>query len=166
MKRKRLGLWMVGLVAVGGAVGGAMSAVALARDGEAQGKKNGIVWSDTLLVQLRVADLDRSIAFYTETLGFELELRNDDLKWARVKPGIPGVTIGLGASDAATVKGSGTVSMNFGVNNLDETRAILESKGVQFLGPTIDIPGVVRLADLKDPDGNMIRLAGHSPRSE
>ncbi len=40
------------------------------------------------------------------------------------------------------------------------TTAILESRDVVFDGPTIEVPGVVRLADFKDPDGNRIRLAG------
>lgn len=120
-----------------------------------------IEWQPTLLVQLRVADLDRSVAFYTGTLGFELERIDRSLKWARVKSGIAGVTIGLGEGEG--VQGSGTVSMNFGVGEIDRARGILESRGVVFLGPTIEIPGVVRLADFKDPDGNMIRLAGYSP---
>lgn len=120
-----------------------------------------IKWAGVLLVQLQVADLDRAVAFYSETLGMEVESVNRDIQWARIKPGIRNVTIGLGVGDAAA--GSGSSSVNLGVNNLDETRRILEARGVEFLGPTIEIPGVVRLADLKDPDGNTIRLAGHSP---
>ncbi len=128
--------------------------------GEAKGE---IEWSRSLLVQLQVADLDRAVAFYSETLGMEVESVNQDLQWARIKPGIAGVTIGLGVGEPGSeVKGSGSVSINLGVNNLDETREILEGKGVEFLGPTLEIPGVVRLADLVDPDGNRIRLAGHN----
>ncbi len=121
-----------------------------------------IKWSGVLLVQLQVADLDRAVAFYSETLGMEVESVNRDIQWARIKPGIKNVTIGLGVGDAA--EGSGSSSVNLGVNNLDETRRILEERGVEFLGPTIEIPGVIRLADFKDPDGNTIRLAGYSRR--
>lgn len=111
-----------------------------------------------LLVQLAVADLDRSIAFYQDVLGFELESRNDAIQWARMKLGIEGVTIGLGVQGEP--EGSGTVSLNFGVGNLARTRAVLESRGVSFDGPTINIPGVISLADFRDPDGNKLRLAG------
>jgi len=111
----------------------------------------------TLLVQIAVEDLDRSVEFYTETLGFELESVDRELQWARVKTGIDGVTIGIGQQE--TVKGSGTVSMNFGVEDVDSYRGALEAKGVRFEGPTITVPGVVRLATLHDPDGNRIRLA-------
>lgn len=118
---------------------------------------SGVHFVGTLLIQLRVADLDRSVAFYRDTLGLELELRNDELKWVRMKTGIKGVTIGLGESP--TPGGSGTASMNLGVIDVDAARALLESKGVKFQGETIIVPNVVKLADLTDPDGNRIRLA-------
>lgn len=114
-------------------------------------------WSGTLLTQVAVTDLDRSVAFYTETLGFTLQRRNDSLQWARIDTGIPNVIIGLGVQPAA--KGSGTLSLNFGVEDIDAARAALEAKGVVFNGETMTVPGVVRLAELTDPDGNRIRLA-------
>jgi predicted enzyme related to lactoylglutathione lyase len=114
-------------------------------------------YEPSLLIQVAVADLDRAIRFYTEILGLQLESRSEELQWARIKMGIPGVTIGLGRQD--TVNGSGTVSLNLGVRDLDLTRRHLEKRGVHFTGPTIEVPGVVRLADLEDPDGNKIRLA-------
>jgi predicted enzyme related to lactoylglutathione lyase len=52
--------------------------------------------------------------------------------------------------------------VNLAVRDLDAMRLRLETAGVKFLGPTKDIPGVVRLADFLDPDGNLIRLAGHA----
>jgi predicted enzyme related to lactoylglutathione lyase len=117
-----------------------------------------IRYQDAVLVQLAVTDLDRAVRFYTEVLEMELELRNDDLGWARVKPGLAGFTIGLGRQEK--VEGSGTISINLGVAELDEVRSSLEARGVVFDGPTQEIPGVVRLAGFRDPDGNWIRLAG------
>ena len=64
----------------------------------------------------------------------------------------------LGQSE--DVQGSGTMSINLAVADCDAARARLEARGVEFLGPTVNIPGVVRLADFLDPDGNKIRLAG------
>ncbi len=114
-------------------------------------------YDGTLLVQLAVSDLDRAIAFYRDVLGFRLEERNDSLSWARIDPGIEGLTVGLG--ERPEPRGSGGVSLNFGVADVDAARSALEAKGVRFTGPTITIPGVVRLADFEDPDGNRIRLA-------
>ena len=114
-------------------------------------------FTGTLLIQLRVGNLDRSIDFYTNVLGFELSHRNDDLAWAKVRPPGGRVVIGLGAG--SEVKGSGTLSLNFSVRNIAETRTRLEARGVVFKGETMTIEGVVKLADFEDPDGNRIRLA-------
>lgn len=114
-------------------------------------------YTGSVLIQLRVANLDRSIDFYTKTLGLELKLRNDDLKWAKVVPPGARAVIGLGATDGP--RSAGTTSINLGVRNIDKARAALEARGVSFTGATITIPGVVKLADFTDPDGHRIRLA-------
>lgn len=116
-----------------------------------------IEYRKTLLVQLHVADLEKSVHFYRDLLDMKVVHRNDALKWVKVSHGMDGVTIGLGQAEEVT--GSGTVSINLGVRDVDAARRLLERRGVKFLQPTITIPGVVKLADLLDPDGNKIRLA-------
>ena len=125
-----------------------------------QGSAAQFAYQKDVVMQFGVSDLERSIEFYTETLGLELFERNDAIGWARVRTAVPGVTIGLGVRSDADRLGSGTSSINLAVGNLDEVVAILQSRGVQFEGPILEIPGVVRLADFLDPDGNRIRLAG------
>jgi hypothetical protein len=50
--------------------------------------------------------------------------------------------------------------LNFGVRgDIEKTRALLEKQGVVFTGPTRVIPGKVKLAGFKDPDGYSLRLA-------
>ncbi len=138
----------------------ALSCALIARSsGGDEAKAAPVQYEHSLLVQLAVEDLDRAIDFYTNTLNLTLEARNDDIAWARIATGIPNVTIGLGTKQGATPGDS--VSINLGVKDIDAARATLESRGVTFLGPTIRIPGVVVLADLKDPDGHKIRLAAH-----
>lgn len=116
-----------------------------------------------VLIQFAVSDLARSVRFYRDVVGLEFELQIDELRWARFKTSNPGVILGLGESPE--VHGSGTTSLNLSVSDVDAMRTLLEERGVEFLGPTKHIPGVVRLADFLDPDGNKIRLAGHPGES-
>lgn len=128
------------------------------------GSATSVDYVGTLLVQLRVSDLERSVAFYRDILGLKLKERNDALKWVKFYTGIEGVSIGIG--EGPDVQGSGTTSINLGVASVDRARSWLESKGVTFTGETITISGVVKLADLTDPDGNHIRLAESPAKSK
>jgi catechol 2,3-dioxygenase-like lactoylglutathione lyase family enzyme len=120
----------------------------------------GVSYRPSLLVQLQVSDLDRSIRFYTETLGFKVTERRDDLRFAHIDCGIAGLQLGLSAGGAAPPH-SGTIALNFGVKgDIEAARKALEAKGVVFKGPTVVIAGKVRLLEFQDPDGYRIRLAG------
>lgn len=110
-----------------------------------------------LTIQLEVASLDRSIAFYTQKLGFVLTERRDDLRFAHIQTAIPGVDLGL--TEVETPGPRGTF-LNFSVKDVDAGRRALEAAGVIFLGKTELIPGKVKLAGFLDPDGNRLRLAG------
>lgn len=118
-----------------------------------------VPWGKVVLVQMRVADIDRSIAFYRDKLGFEMIPRNPDLPtWVKFKTPFSNVVIGLGVAEPP--HGSGSTSINMTVKNCSQARHTLEARGVTFTGPTMTVPGVVSLAEFSDPDGNRFRLAG------
>jgi predicted enzyme related to lactoylglutathione lyase len=134
---------------------------AAAAPGGAGVAPDGPRYRPTLLVQLGVKDLDRAIRFYTETLGFELTERRDDLRFAHVSTNVPGLEIGL--SEQAEPRGSGSLLLNIGVADVAAARRALERRGVAFARPTVVIPGKVALAEFSDPDGNRLRFAGPPP---
>lgn len=120
-----------------------------------------ISYRPTLLVQIGVTNLDRSIAFYTSMLGFTLTERRDDLKFAHIDTNVPGLQIGLNETPAP--KGSGSIVLNISVTDVVATRKLLTARGLKFRGETVIIPGKVALAEFADPDGNILRFAGPPP---
>lgn len=148
-----LTLTIVGVLATSGAI-----VLAQPQAAPKSASSERISYAREVLIQLAISDLERSMAFYGETLELELLSHVPELEWATYRTDVPGVTIGIGRQDR--VEGSGTASINLGVTNLDKARARLEQKGVEFPKSSVNIPGVVKLADFADPDGNRLRLAG------
>ena len=141
----------------------AMAIVASMSAAPAVTQSAAVRYRPDLLVQLSVAHLDRSIAFYTTTLGFKLTERRDDLKFAHIATNVPGLQIGL--NEVADPKGTGGAVLNIGVADVASARRALEQRGVAFHGETVIIPGKVALAGFADPDGNALRLAGPPPKA-
>ncbi len=125
-------------------------------------QEDGPYYRPTVVLQLGVADLNKSIAFYEEVLGFKIVERRDDLQFAHVATNVPGLQLGLSVGSAQ--KGTGAAIVNISVVDVAAARRLLESRGVTFSGPTQVIPGKVALAGFRDPDGNQLRLAGPPPK--
>jgi predicted enzyme related to lactoylglutathione lyase len=132
----------------------------LARTAAAGGGGAVVPHKPSLLVQLQVSDLERSIRFYTQDLGFTVTERRDDLQFVHLTWGVEGLQLGL-AAGGDVPPSPGTVTLNLGVRgDVEDVRRALEGRGVVFKGPTVVIPGKVRLAEFRDPDGYRLRLAG------
>lgn len=135
-------------------------AVAALSTGGAQ--SDGPYYRPTVVLQIGVSNLDQSIAFYEQVMGFKTVERRDDLQFAHVETNVPGLQLGL--SVGGTQKGTGAAIINFSVVDVAGARKTLESRGVVFKGATQIIPGKVALAAFADPDGNVLRLAGPPPK--
>jgi catechol 2,3-dioxygenase-like lactoylglutathione lyase family enzyme len=120
------------------------------------------------LVLLPVADVDRAKAFYTERMGFTLDVDHqpsDAFRVVQLTP--PGsacsITIGKGITDAAPGSYRGT---HLVVTDIEAARDELVGRGVEVseirhMGPGGWEPGpdpahsdYNSFADLEDPDGN------------
>lgn len=109
-----------------------------------------------LTCSFSVSDLDRSIAWYKDHLGFELLYRVDEMGWCELRTSVERVAIGLSQTENPEVKGGATLT--FGVQDVAGARASLEDLGVRFDGDTITVPDMVSLATFFDPDGNKLML--------
>ena len=107
------------------------------------------------ILTVLVTDMNRAVAFYTDTLGLEAGPRYGD-EWAEVRA--PGLRIGLHpGGKRAVVEPGRHYTIGLEVDDLDVVRKTLESRGVKFSGTTPDRG--LRIANFTDPDGNPLYLA-------
>ena len=107
-----------------------------------------------LTCALGVSDLDRSISWYRDVLGFELLYRQDDIAWCELSTSVERVNVGL--SERRESGGGGGATLTFGVTNLEAAKEVLDGHGVRQDGDIIEIPGLVRLLTFFDPDDNAL----------
>jgi catechol 2,3-dioxygenase-like lactoylglutathione lyase family enzyme len=112
-------------------------------------------------VAIKVNDLDASLKFYTETLGFT-ELYRYEFE-GRQCVGLESFRLVGPKADASdldiTEPGEiGVFYLLLEVKDLDATVKSLEEKGVQFLMPITEVAGGVRFTFFLDPNGVSIML--------
>jgi lactoylglutathione lyase len=114
----------------------------------------------------RIGDIDRSVAFY-EALGFtemsRLPIRDEAIN---VFMGLPGdgprleLTYNFGVDSYEVGTGYGHIAVS--VDDLDETLARLQEKGIEPERPPYTVrEGGSRLCFVRDPDGYRIELIEH-----
>jgi catechol 2,3-dioxygenase-like lactoylglutathione lyase family enzyme len=119
-------------------------------------------------------DPDAAVAFYRDTLGFEI--RNDvgygGLRWITVgPPGQPGTSIVLyppGADPGITADERRTITemmakgtygiITFATHDLDDTFAKLQAGGAEVVQEPTEQPYGIRDCAFRDPAGNLIRI--------
>ena len=132
------------------------------------------------LVLIPVSDVDRAKAFYTEQLGFALDVDTSPTEGLRVVQMTPpgsacSITIGTGLTDAAPGSYRGT---HLVVTDIEAARAELVGRGVDVgeirhfdraagewkPGPDPDRADYASFADFRDPDGSswVLQEVGHA----
>ena len=119
-------------------------------------------------------DPDASIAFYRDTLGFEI--RNDveygGMHWITVGPANqpdtsivlypPAATPGITDDERSTIEemmAKGTfASINLATNDLDGTFERLQARDAEVVQEPIDQAYGIRDCAVRDPAGNLVRI--------
>ncbi|MEO5673545.1 MAG: VOC family protein [Chitinophagales bacterium] len=99
---------------------------------------------------IMVTDINRSIDFYINQLGFELEKRWED-RYAVIAA--PGIKFGLHPSSTQFQKQDTNMSVGFIVDKLDSYIEMLEEKGIDF---KVNEATAIRTANFTDPDGTPV----------
>jgi predicted enzyme related to lactoylglutathione lyase len=109
------------------------------------------------LVPIPVSDVDRAKAFYSERLGFAVDVDvrpADGVRVVQLTPPGSACSIGLGTGLAAYEAAPGSVrGLHLVVEDIEKSRAELIDRGVD-VGAVVDVGGGVLYAALEDPDGN------------
>jgi predicted enzyme related to lactoylglutathione lyase len=104
-------------------------------------------------VMLAVSDLDRSIEFYGDVLGLEVEKHSDH--WAQADAG--GTAIGLHIAEEVRAPSGESFALIFDADDVDEVFRRASERGV----PAPEEPHdeqYGRIATLRDPDGYVIQI--------
>ncbi|OXM55020.1 VOC family protein [Amycolatopsis alba] len=116
------------------------------------------------LVPVPVSDIDRAKEFYTERLGFHLDVDvrpADGVRIVQLTPPGSACSITLAAGIASLDMPVGTLrGLHLVVADIEEARAALIARGTE-VGPVEDMGGVFYAA-FSDPDGNTWTLQ-HMP---
>jgi predicted enzyme related to lactoylglutathione lyase len=103
-----------------------------------------------------VTDYPAAVEFYGGTLGLEHSADYGKIPGGEFETG----NLTLQVVDAAAIGREfvpNTHPIAFHVEDVEATRAELESKGVEFLAETID-SGVCHMVPFADPDGNVLMI--------
>jgi catechol 2,3-dioxygenase-like lactoylglutathione lyase family enzyme len=112
-----------------------------------------INYAPGVTLSMSVSDMDRGIAWYEDVLGFKLLYRMDHLGWCELESSVKDVNVGLSVTE--TPNPGGAVP-TFGVADIEDAKAWLESKRVKIDGEVIQIEEMVRLLSFYDLDDNAL----------
>ena len=120
---------------------------------------------DSVDVLIVVRDIEKSLGFYQGTLGLEKtgELQTPFGVSHRLRHGTSLVKL----LDPKVVPPAGPIGLekqlgfrfvSFAIRNLREVCAALADKGVEFVMPETQVSPSMRLAMVRDPDGNIVEF--------
>ena len=111
-----------------------------------------------ITANLPVADIDAARDFYAGFLGLQVEVMN--LGWvARFASPDGRAVVQLVTRDATSPQDS-VISVHVG-DDVDEAYAEAQRRGYEIVHPLTEEPWGIRRFFVRDPEGNVINIAGH-----
>lgn len=106
-----------------------------------------------------VSDFKKSKKFFVDTLGLELNSEADEYGWLELQGHLGGAKLGVAQmNERESHKPGSNAVLTFTVDNIEQKKRDLESKGVKFTSDIMEVPGHVKLATFVDPDNNTFQL--------
>lgn len=112
---------------------------------------------EVMLAGCFVDDLEIAKKFYVEKLGLRLLFESSG--FCEVSHAKGGMVIGLSQSPKPSRQNGAVIC--FKVADLTSEREGLQKQDIEFEGAVFEKPGVVRIANFRDPFGNPLQLVQH-----
>lgn len=117
---------------------------------------SGLLSEYGFVVKIDVTDLDRSIAWYRDKLGFELDERYSAGSWRQMTlADLPNTALGIYVNPDGA--GLGGKKVTFVVEDIEEVRDRLLRAGVE-VDEIESLGDWVKIAFFRDPDGNVFGI--------
>ena len=115
-------------------------------------------------VVLLVADLERSVRFYTDVLGMHEERRHEDLGLVQMRAGASLVDLQQAKGRKRAGRNMDHFALNLAHFNERKLLAHFKAQGIAVgkVRPRYGADGRGKTLDFRDPDGNLIELKGPS----
>jgi lactoylglutathione lyase len=121
----------------------------------------GFMFQQVDYIMIIVSDMKRSVEFYRDKLGLQLKFESPE--WTEFITGATTLALHGGGERSERLHGkkrSGTCSIGFNVENVDQAYEQLKARGIQFVMPPQAREGErIKLAVALDPDGLEISFA-------
>lgn len=105
-----------------------------------------------------VKDLERAKQFYEDTFGFKVAwYEGPEIGWCEFHLPTTTSRLGLNASGKDKEFGENNGVLSLDVENLEETKEYLDSKGIKT-SEIVDNPNYVSFFNLEDSEGNRIQI--------
>lgn len=107
-----------------------------------------------------VKNLKEAVKFYTEVVGLQLDVLEEQMGWAELHGKNGGGRLGIAqmSGHGEPIAPGQNAIVTFTVSHLEKALEEMKKKGAKLLGDIQEIPGHVKLQTVQDKDGNHFQM--------